>query len=76
LQNALAEKAAWWAAMRYAGFALKVCSKLGLGAKPATPPTPLPHAPQNQLQLAECTCRKSCLKICMVGCDVLSDVCI
>ena len=27
-------------------------------------------APQNQLQLAECTCRKSCV----VGCDVLSGV--
>jgi hypothetical protein len=90
---------------------LKVRSKLGSGAKPATPPTPLPQLrkikqiaiaeksaekklgedrlrpsvyspaqpfapqpPQNQLQLAECTCRKSGLKICMVGCDVICGV--
>jgi len=35
--------------------------KLGSGAKPATPPTPQlrTSAPQNQLHLAECTCRKS-----------------
>jgi hypothetical protein len=32
------------------------------------------HAPQNQLQLAECTCRKSCRKSCVVGGDVLSGV--
>jgi len=29
-------------------------------------------APQNQLHLAECTCRKSC----MVGCDVLRGWCL
>jgi len=32
-----------WAAMCYAGLATKVRSKLGLCAKPATPPTPLPQ---------------------------------
>jgi len=31
-------------------------------------------APQNQLQLAECTCRKISLKICVVGCEVLRGV--
>jgi len=43
----------------------------------STPPTPqlrLPQSPQNQLQLAKCTCRKSCLKICVVGCGVGSGV--
>jgi len=30
-----------------------------------------PAAPQNQLHSAECTCRKSCIKICVVGCGVL-----
>jgi len=33
----LQKKNAWWAAMCYAGLHLKVCSKLGSGAKPATP---------------------------------------
>ena len=65
--------------MCYAGLALKVCSKLGLDAKPATPKNvrhPLHalqlrySAPQNQLHLANCTCRKSC----MVGCEVVSGV--
>jgi len=31
-------------------------------------------APQNQLQLAECTLQKKLLKICMVSCDVLREV--
>ena len=31
-------------------------------------------SPQNQLQLAECTCRKSCWKICVVCCDVICGV--
>ena len=44
--------------------------KLGLGAKTATPPTPLPQPPQNQLQFCNCTRPK----ICMVGCDVLRGV--
>jgi hypothetical protein len=57
--------------------------KLGLGAKPATPNNvrhPLhahnsaTAAPQNQLQLAECTCRKINLKICTVGGDVIRGV--
>jgi len=30
-------------------------------------------APQNQLHSAECSCRKSCLKICVVGCEVLRE---
>jgi len=30
--------------------------------------------PQNQLHLAECTCRKINLKICVVGCEVRSGV--
>jgi len=42
------------------GWQPKVCSRLGSGTKPATPPTPHPQPPQNQLQLAECSCRKSC----------------
>jgi len=54
LQNARAEKFARWAAGCYAGLVAKA--------------TPLP--PQNQLHLAECTCRKSC----MVGCDVLRGI--
>jgi len=63
LQNALVEKGAWWVAGWYAGLALKA------QAPPfATPPTPLPQPPQNQLQLANC--RKSCA----VGCDVACGV--
>jgi len=45
--------------------------KLGLVAKPATPPTPqLRHsaAPQNQLHF----CNRTRPKSCTVGCDVLS----
>jgi len=43
--------------------------KVRLSAKPATPCEDR-QPPQNQLHLAECTCRKSC----MVGCDVLQGV--
>ena len=44
------------------------------GAKALRYATPPPHPPQNHLHLAECTCRKSCLKICVVGRDVICGV--
>ena len=50
LQNALVEKAAWCVAMCCAGLHLKVCSKLGLCAKPATPKNAGHSAPRLQLR--------------------------
>jgi len=46
----------------------KICT-VGCEVSPPTIryATPLPQPPQNQLHLAECSCRKSC----MVGCEVL-----
>jgi len=80
--NCIAKKFARWVAVCYAGLDLKVCSKLGSGAKPATPKNVrhsapcLPAtntataAPQNQLQLAECTRQKIRLKFCVLHCRV------
>jgi len=85
LQNALAEKAAWWAAEWYAGLAPESLLKVRLRRKaghakeraafrfsPAiySASHSASATPQNQLHLAECTCRKRC----MVGCDVRSGV--
>jgi len=56
--------------MCYAGLALKSLLKLMLRCKACHASNPASSAPRNQLHLAECSCRKSCLKICTVGCDV------
>jgi len=64
LQNALAEKAAWWAAMRPL-LKIRLRCKAGHAEERAAfhsaprPTTPLPQPPQNQLHCANCTCRKS-----------------
>ena len=77
LQNALVEKGAWWAAMCYAGLPPKSLLKVRLRCKAghakehaafySAPRLQLRSAsasPQNQLHLAECTCRKSCMVCC------------
>ena len=61
LQNALVEKAA---KNLHGGLRGDHSSKLGLGAKPATPRNSASAAPQNQLQLAERTCRKKFAVVC------------
>jgi len=73
LQNALVEKAAWWAAMRYKGLASKSLLKVrprckachaeeraAFRSSPTIRSTTPPSAPpQNQLQLANAVAAKS-----------------
>ena len=81
LAECTCRKSGMWAAMCYAGLASKGMLNVRLKCKAChaeeraafhpTPTTPLcPAAPQNQLHLAECSCRKSC----MVSCDVSSTI--
>jgi len=60
LQIALVEKAAWVGCEVLCGVgALKVCSKLGLSAKPATPPTPQPQHRKINCTLQNAVAEKS-----------------